>query len=133
MSNSPALLTTAPLLARQLLAPVSVVLPLIFKVRPANSEELLAVIARLPFVVVWPLPPMMPPVQFVTPLIVRLSEPDNVPALRLSVVTWMVSLLLKLRFPKEFDTFSAEPTERRLTAALKLAKPAVASVLPVTL
>src|SRR6266853_4926294 len=80
-SNRPALLTTAASPPRQkgLPAPVRVAPPLIFRVRPFNSVKLLAVMARLPLVVVWPLPLMMPPVQVVAPLIVTLSEPDNVP------------------------------------------------------
>ena len=71
-----------------------------FSVRPSNSAEFLAVMARLPLVVVWPLPRMMPPVQVLAPLIVTLSEPDNVPALMLKVVALMASPLLKLRLPK---------------------------------
>ena len=77
--------------------------------------------ARLPLVVVRPLPRMMPPVQVAAPLIVTLSEPDNVPALMLRVVALMASPLLKLRLPNCDDMVRAAPTFTRLTAALKLA------------
>src|SRR6266704_2026385 len=120
-SNRPALLTTAALPTRQkgLLAPVRVAPPLIFRVRPFNSVKLLAVMARPPLAVVWPLPLMMPPVQVVAPLIVTLSEPDNVPPLMVRVVALMASPLEKLRLPP--DTVKAAPTASTLTPALKLA------------
>src|SRR6266702_5492011 len=81
-SNRPALLITAALPPRQKKlapAPVRVAPPLIFRVRPVNSVKLLAVMARLPLVVVWPLPLMVPPVQVVAPLIVTGPAPLRVP------------------------------------------------------